>query len=384
MTVDRLTPGSGATPPVFGSSYMDGVAEELRALWDNGSVIKLAVDAGLSSANLIVATCAPAFVSGIQDGMKFIFEAPSTSTSTTVVLKINGTNYTVYDYDGAAPLVGKIVNKRSYLCAYSATSPAGIRMLTPLVTGAIFDRQTFTSTGTWTKPSGVNDNAWVRVRLWGAGGGGGSQGYGGGGGGGGYVEAYYRAVDLASSYTVTIGSGGAIGSAGGNSTFGSILTAYGGGGGAAGTTAQGGGGGGGGGQTSAGGTASGATAGIGGGPSGGTTTSGAAGGSGASGGSGGSGISTSSAYDAVPGGGGFWGGGGGAGCAATGGNAWGSNGGLSVFGGGGGGSWNRSGGTSIFGGNGGASGSNGVAPGGGGGSNGGAGARGYCEVMVVG
>jgi hypothetical protein len=78
--------------------------------------------------------------------------------------------------------------------------------------------------------------------------GGGGQGGGGlvgassvaggpGGGGGACVEQIFRASDLASTVTITLGSGGhtstgsAAGQVGGNSTFGSYLTAYGGGGG---------------------------------------------------------------------------------------------------------------------------------------------------------
>ena len=61
---------------------------------------------------------------------------------------------------------------------------------------------------------------------------------GGGGGGGECVEQIFRASDLSSTVTVTLGSGGSgntgdtNGANGGTSTFGSYLTGYGGGGGA--------------------------------------------------------------------------------------------------------------------------------------------------------
>lgn len=127
------------------------------------------------------------------------------------------------------------------------------------------DRQTFTSSGTWTKPDGAT---FVQVEAWGAGGGGGSgrrgasgadRTGGGGGGGGAYVSRLFLASDLGATETVTIGAGGAggaaittnttdgnVGSVGGNTTFGSHLTAFGGGGGPAGVAVGVAGGGGGG------------------------------------------------------------------------------------------------------------------------------------------
>lgn len=127
--------------------------------------------------------------------------------------------------------------------------------------GKAADVQTFTSSGTWTKPSGFSSKARVLIECWGGGGSGakGSQNTSaaGGGGGGAYNYRWINLSDLSATETVTIGSGGsarttngAQGISGGNTTFGSKVTAYGGGGG----TSQGGNsfGGGGGGQTSAG------------------------------------------------------------------------------------------------------------------------------------
>ena len=197
----------------------------------------------------------------------------------------------------------------------------------------------YTSNDTWNKGSGAVK---VFVQLWGGGASGAknSGGVGGGGGGGAYTEMWFDAADLGSSESVTVGAGGAAQSSngngvdGGNSSFGSHVTAYGGQNGA-----SAGDGGGGGGITSAG---SGTTGGS---PFPGATTI-FGGGTGGSAGNGGASV---------------YGGGGGADGNNTGGS--------SVYGGagGGGGDSNGTGGTSTYGGNGGDDGAAGTAPGGGGG-----------------
>lgn len=213
------------------------------------------------------------------------------------------------------------------------------------------DVQSFTSSGTWNKPS---SGLIALVRVWGGGGGGGSTAGSDspGGGGGGFVDGWFALSVLGATEIVTIGAGGAgsigvgAGNNGGNSTFGSHLTGFGGGGGT-------GDGGGGGGLLSA-----------------------------------GSGSSSGNPSDApgsfgggfVPGGFSAWGGGGGSSGVTVGGS--------SFRGGGGGGG--ETAGTSINGGDGGTEaspGNAGTQPGGGGGggltsSNGGVGGAGQIEVYV--
>jgi hypothetical protein len=93
--------------------------------------------------------------------------------------------------------------------------------------------QTFTSTGTWTKPTDGKTMAFIQV--WGGGGGSGRHGIAsatGGGGGGGYNEITVPLSYLASSVTASIGAGGSAATvvntnagSGGDSTF-ALATAW--------------------------------------------------------------------------------------------------------------------------------------------------------------
>lgn len=237
-------------------------------------------------------------------------------------------------------------------------------------------RRRFTAGGTFTKPPGYSAFAGM---AWGAGGGGGKSGSTnstGGGGGGAAVPFYLLASAVGTTETVTIGTGGngssgvGAGSAGGNTTLGSLVTAYGGGGGG-GNGAANWSGGGGGGAFSAGATSSSASGAQGGDPNGSVVT-------GVSKDFGGGPSGQPAVYGGA--GGGF------GGVAAA----------RSIFGGGGGGAGNSSGtaaGASASGGAGGAggdaaSGSDGTQPGGGGGgtrtgTKGGNGADGAVEIYGV-
>ena len=106
--------------------------------------------------------------------------------------------------------------------------------------------QTFNSSGTWTKPS---SGTIAIIEVWGAGGsGGGGSNHSSGGGGGGYGTLTLPLSKLSSSYSVTVGAGGAglttrnsvakDGNQGGSSSFGTILSVSGGSGGGTDGTAE--------------------------------------------------------------------------------------------------------------------------------------------------
>ena len=118
--------------------------------------------------------------------------------------------------------------------------------------GKVAGTEAFTSTGTWTAPTGISDVG-ILVVAGGGGGGSGSDRTGGGGAGGLVYIASGHAVTAGNTYTSTIGDGGGAGQGGVDTTFAgtgtTTITAKGGGQGASGNgtagTAGGSGGGGG-------------------------------------------------------------------------------------------------------------------------------------------
>ena len=121
-----------------------------------------------------------------------------------------------------------------HVLSYDSAEVTGIKGIA--IPDTARDYQAITSSGTWTKPA---DAQFVLVELWSGGGGGASStsaGTAGGGSGGEYVYRLFQASALGATETVTIGAGGAggaagagnAGSVGGNTTFGSLLTAVGG------------------------------------------------------------------------------------------------------------------------------------------------------------
>lgn len=340
---DRVIAQTGTGPTVTGS-----IQDELTGLWDRSDLPLTNVG---GTGDEITADLVPALTGAITAGMKFSFVADTTNTGAVTISINGGAAIDLVNEDGEALASGQILAGRLYRLTSDGSD---LRVLGTSGITKINDYQVFTENGTWTKPAGTPDDALVIVTCIGGGGGGGngttsgpSSRDGGGGGGGGIVRLF-RAGDLSGTETVTVGAGGAVATAGGNSTFGSHVTAYGGGQGEMN-------GGGGGSPWAAGGS--------------GVSTPGTSFGGGTGGG------------ESAPAGTGFVGGGGGGyrsgGSSAT-------RGGPSLYGGGGGGGPSGAGGASIYGGAGGAFQANGTAPGGGGGGDGGAGARGEVRVHTIG
>ena len=339
MSRETFTGASAASvaPDVF----LDQYSGHIGTLY-NAANFRLTEVSGVDD---ITATLAPDFdAGGLVDGMKFSFLCAGANTGP-VRLGINGEPlFDVLDAAGVALppgalSAGLLVQTEFRGGAFRITSPGGVDA------GAVYAHWVFEESDTWTPPDGLPDDRLVLVEAWGGGGGGSSDSGGSraAGGGAAYMRGLFRAVLLPSSISITVGAGGALNTVGGDTTFGSLLTAYGGGRGA---SSQGGGG-------------------AGSHEPGGIISAGAIGG--------GDGAADDFfGFDATT----IWGGGGGSRASGD------ANGGRAVYGGGGGASGSGSGGQSIYGGNGGNPGQAGQVPGGGGGSQA-PGARGECRITLI-
>ena len=94
--------------------------------------------------------------------------------------------------------------------------------------GKVLKTQTFTASGTFTKPTGVSH---VIVDMCGSGAGGGAavgNGLASGGGSGQFVKDRFIDLSSAATYTITVAQASSPGSAGGVSSFGALLSVSGG------------------------------------------------------------------------------------------------------------------------------------------------------------
>ncbi len=166
---------------------------------------------------------------GYEVGANFAFTVINTTTFDVTLATNTGVT-----------LVGKmIVNNGSGTWRVRVDSATDVTIYTEAARDNKITIQVFTTSGTWTRPTGC-----VRIRVRVVGGGGGGRGGdtaggvspgGGGGGGGGYAEKLLTAT---ASETITIGAGGAgstaldgaveSGVTGGTTSFGSTVSATGG------------------------------------------------------------------------------------------------------------------------------------------------------------
>ena len=217
QTIAAASPGTGTVTSVSGTGTVNGISLS-GSVTTSGS---LTLGGTLSGVNLTSQVTGTLPVANGGTGA-------TTLTSNNVILG-NGTSAPLF----VAPSTsGNVLTSNG--STWQSTAPAGAPNL-----------QEFTGSGTYTKPAGAT---FVMVECFGAGGGGGSgrrssgnRSGGGAGGGGSYAYRLFKASDLASTVTVTIGSGGTAGAAqtvdntngitgvsGGDTTFGSHLSAFGG------------------------------------------------------------------------------------------------------------------------------------------------------------
>jgi hypothetical protein len=345
-TRTTFTGGSGAA----GTAYMTNVADHIGVFYD-ASALRLTSIGG--TANAVTAVVDPVLDAGLVAGMAFWFTAAATNTGAMTMVIGSEAAVAITDAAAAALAAGAVVSGTTYKLMFDGTRLLLMTRNPEVVDpGAFLQYDVITFSGSLTKPTGFPAAGLVIIDAWGGGGGGGATAAGGGGGG--FNRGIFVGADLAASETVTIGAGGAAGVAGGNTSVGALVSAFGGGGG---STA----GGGGGGQLSAGSTTTGGD------PFPGVSTVNSGHGNTGDGGITGKG------------GDGLFGGGGGGDDTFAGGK--------SLFGGGGGGGRAGGGaGLSVYGGDGGAAGVAGSIPGGGGGgeTTPGAGARGEVRVRWIG
>ncbi len=169
-----------------------------------------------------------------------VFRANHTNTGA-ATLAVDGLAAKSIRSKGAAISADEIISGSIISVAYNSNSDV-YDMIGSGTLRNVADYQSFTANGTWTAAANIS---FVLVQVFAAGGGGGAVVTNGdscsGGGGGECVWQLFEASDLGATETVTVGTGGAggatggnnAGTDGGNSSFGSWLTAYGGKGGMA-------------------------------------------------------------------------------------------------------------------------------------------------------
>lgn len=233
MILSRILSGVGNLPNVlkYGASTADCAAAQ--EICDYDFVTNLAFN-GASVIN------ASTVAKGLVELATQLESASSTATGGSGAALVPANSTATSTYNSATAALRLIMTQNNGFIDQGflpATTTKQFAFSTSTVNGialASTTQTTFNASGTWTKPT---SGTIALIEAWGAGGSGGSSNNhaGTGGGGGGYAWRVMRVSDLGSTETVTIGAGGTgvtngnVGNAGGNTTFGSHLTAYGGG-----------------------------------------------------------------------------------------------------------------------------------------------------------
>ena len=232
MSIDRSNTYSDTNPPptngaTAGANFLDQYGGYLDALIDT-AMLRLANVAGTDT---ITATAEPFAVpsSGLVSGMKFTL-VPAANNTGAVTLNIDSRGAeAVVSSDSSALTADTLVAGTRYFLEFDGTNFVIVGQASG-GSGAESSRTTYDTTAVW--ENNYSANTLIEVELWGAGGGGSSSSgttSRRGGGGAGYARKLFKASELPTSLTITIPSGGAVETDGGDATFGSLLTGYGGG-----------------------------------------------------------------------------------------------------------------------------------------------------------
>jgi hypothetical protein len=181
--------------------------------------------ADTGAANAYVIAPSPA-ITAYTTGQVFVFKATLANTGASTV-NVNGLGVkSIVKSVTTALVTGDILASQMCEIIYDGINFILISPITPTAPTV----QVFTSTGTYTKPSGLK---YAIIEGVGGGGGGDSSGSNGpGGGAGGYFKKLVLAASIGTTETATIGGagvGGTVPTSGGNTTFGTLLTGNGGG-----------------------------------------------------------------------------------------------------------------------------------------------------------
>lgn len=218
----------------FVASYLDNTASGETPIENDGAT---------NNTTAVTVVAAPSGGSLRRVTFVSVFNRDTAAATVTVQLNNNGTGRILCKVTLAVGSTLTYTDDEGF----RTTGANGAVIVGSATASGVPDVQVFTSSGTWTKASGVTV---VRVIAVAGGGGGGSgrkgaastiRNGGGGGGGGGRSDVMFKASLLGSTESVTVGSGGAggaaqttnstdgnAGTAGGDSSFGSWLLVTGG------------------------------------------------------------------------------------------------------------------------------------------------------------